>query len=55
MPDDVEKMITNGNTDRYNAQLPNYGKMKVEDKRVQPLLDCIHLYHKGYDQEGYLI
>ena len=55
IPDDFEQRISNGNTDRYNAQLPQYGKMKVEDKRVQPLLDCIHLYHKGYDQEGYLI
>lgn len=55
IPDDFEQRISNGNTDRYNAQLPQYGKMKVEDKRVQPLLDCILLYHKGYDQEGYLI
>lgn len=54
IPDDFEQRISNGNTDRYNAQLPQYGKMKVEDKRVQPLLDCIHLYHKGYDQEGYI-
>lgn len=28
--------------------------MKIEDKRVQPLLDSIHLHHKGYDQEGYI-
>ncbi|MCR4603176.1 MAG: hypothetical protein K5683_06565 [Prevotella sp.] len=55
IPDDFEQRISNGNTDRYNAQLPQYGKMKVEDKRVQLLLDCIHRYHKGYDQEGYLI
>lgn len=55
IPDDFEQRILNGKTDRYNAQLPQYGKMKVEDIRVQPLLDCIHLYHKGYDQEGYLI
>ena len=55
IPDDFEQRISNGNTERYNAQLPQYGKMKVEDKRVQPLLDSIHLHHKGYDQEGYLI
>ena len=55
VPDDFEQRISNGSTDRYNAQLPQYGKMKVEDKRVQPLLDCIHLHHKGYDQEGYIM
>ena len=55
IPDDYDQRISIGNTDRYNNQLPQYGKMTVEDKRVQPLLDCIHLYHKGYDQEGYII
>ena len=54
IPNDFEQRISCGNSERYNAQLPQYGKMKVEDKRVQPLLDCIHLYHKGYDQEGYI-
>ena len=54
IPDDFEQRISNGNPNRYNAQLPQYGKMKIEDKRVLPLLDCIHLYHKGYDQEGYI-
>ena len=54
IPDDFEQRISNGNPNRYNAQLPQYGKMKIEDKRVQPLLDCIHLYHKGCDQEGYI-
>ena len=54
IPDDFEQRISNGNAERYNVQLPQYGKMKVEDKRVQPLLDSIHLHHKGYDQEGYI-
>lgn len=54
IPDDYDQRISNGNADRYNDQLRQYGKMKVEDKRVQPLLDCIHQYHKGYDQEGFI-
>ena len=54
IPDDFDQRISNGNTERYNVQLPQYGKMKIEDKRVQPLLDSIHLHHKGYDQEGYI-
>ena len=36
IPDDYDQRISNGNTDRYNDQLLQYGKMKVEDKRVQP-------------------
>lgn len=55
VPYDYEQRITNGSNDRYNAQLAQYGKMQAEDPRVQPLLDCIHRYHKGYDQEGYIV
>lgn len=55
IPDDFDQRISNGSSERYNAQLSQYGKMKVEDKRAQPLLDCIHLHHKGYDQEGYIV
>lgn len=55
VPDDYEQRIANGSTERYNAQLARYGKMQAEDLRVLPLLDCIHRWHKGYDQEGYII
>jgi hypothetical protein len=55
VPDDYEQRIANGSTGRYNAQLAQYGKMQAEDPRVQPLIDCIHRWHKGYDQEGYII
>lgn len=54
VPDDYEQRISDGNTERYNAQLSRYGKMQTEDPRVQSLLDCIHRHHKGYDQEGYI-
>ena len=55
IPADYEQRIADGSTERYNAQLAQYGRMAVADKRVQPLLDCIHRYHKGYDQEGYIV
>lgn len=55
IPADYEQRIADGSTERYNAQLAQYGRMAVADKRVQPLLDCIHQYHKGYDQEGYIV
>ena len=54
VPDDYEQRISDGNTERYNAQLSQYGKVQTEDTRVQSLLDCIHRHHKGYDQEGYI-
>lgn len=55
IPDDYEHRIANGSTERYNVQLSRYGKMTLKDSRVQPLLDCIHRWHKGYDQEGYIL
>ena len=27
--------------------------MNVTDRRVQSLVDMIHKYHMGYEQEGY--
>lgn len=55
VPDDYEQRIANGSTERYNAQLARYGKMQTEDPRLLQLLDCIHRWHKGYDQEGYIL
>lgn len=46
--------ISNGNGDRYNVQLPQYQSMVIDDCRVSKVLACIHKYHKGYDQEGFI-
>lgn len=54
IPDDYEKRIAKGKRQRYDDQLPQYGKMKIEDPRVEQLVSCIHNYHRGYDQEGYI-
>lgn len=54
IPEDYEERISKGNLDLYNSQLPQYGNMNVEDERVSKLLSCIHRYHRGYEQEGYL-
>lgn len=54
IPEDYEERISKGNLDLYNSQLPQYGKMKIEDKRVSNLLSCIHRYHRGYEQEGFI-
>ena len=54
IPDDYEERIANGNRSRYDDQISKYGKMKIEDSRIKNLLSCIHQYHRGYDQEGYI-
>ena len=55
IPEDYEERISKGNLDLYNSQLPQYGRMTVEDERVSKLLSCIHRYHRGYEQEGYIL
>lgn len=54
IPNDYEERIAKGKRERYEIQLPQYGEMKIEDQRVANLLSCIHHYHLGYDQEGYI-
>ena len=55
IPEDYEERISLGNRERYDKQLPQYGKMKIQDQRIAPLLSCIHRYHRGYDQEGFIV
>ena len=54
IPDDYKERIADGIRTRYDDQLSEYGKMKIEDPRITKLLSCIHQYHRGYDQEGYI-
>ena len=55
MPEDYEERISRGNLDLYNSQLPQYGKLKIEDKRVSKLISTIHRHHRGYEQEGFIM
>ena len=55
IPTDFEQRISNGACARYDAQYRKYGNLKATDSRVSKLLACIHRYHRGYDQEGYII
>lgn len=55
VPPDYEEKIKNGSTERYDAQLTATKNMSVgDDAQLQRLVDCIHKYHRGYDQEGYI-
>lgn len=55
IPNDYKERISSGNRERYDKQLSQYGKMTIEDLRVTNLITCIHHYHRGYDQEGYIM
>lgn len=54
VPTDYEQRVSEGRIERYNIQFNRFGNIKVKDIRLQNLLNCIHRYHKGYDQEGFI-
>ena len=54
IPIDYEQRIANGNAERYNSQLHQYKNMRITDDRIAMLIKCIHRYHRGYDQEGFI-
>lgn len=55
VPDDIEvRLESSGSRERYNTQFQRFGKMEVTDTRVLPLIQLIHRYQRGYDQEGYI-
>ena len=55
LPDDYEKRISEGNRERYERQYSRFGKMEINDHRLDNLINCIHKYHRGSDQEGFII
>ena len=54
IPEDIEQRVSRGSRDRYEIQFPRFGKMDISDPRAKPLVDILHRYQKGYDQEGYV-
>ena len=55
IPPDYETRISNGSRERYDAQLPYAKQLTTDDPNLKQLIDCIHKYHRGYDQEGFCI
>jgi hypothetical protein len=55
IPDDVEKRIAMGSTERYNVQLPRYHGVCSSNPQLSALIEMINLYHRCYDQEGYIV
>lgn len=54
IPPDYEERIKNGSRERYDVQLTKTKNMIIKDPRLRALAACIHKYHRGYDQEGYI-
>lgn len=54
IPTDVENRLKEGNRQLYDNQYQRYRGMSVSDERVRPLLEMIHKYGKGYEQEGFI-
>ncbi|EFL47244.1 hypothetical protein [Prevotella disiens] len=54
IPNDSALRLSKGNRERYDIQLEKFGKIKSTDKNIQKLIDLINLYHRGYDQEGFI-
>lgn len=54
IPGDIEERLKVGNSRLYDQQYEKFKDMKVSDARVQPLVDMIHCYCRGYEQEGYI-
>ena len=55
IPDDIEaRLASSGSRERYDTQFQRFGKMEVTDTRVLSLVQLIHRYQRGYDQEGYV-
>lgn len=55
IPPDYDTRISNGSRERYDAQLPYAKQLITDDPNLKQLIDCIHKYHRGYDQEGFCI
>ena len=55
IPADVEERLKNGNRRLYDVQYARYKFMDIMDERLLPLVEMIHRYGKGYEQEGYII
>ena len=54
IPSDIEERLADGNPSLYDQQYARFKNMEVTDARLQPLVDMIHRYRKGYEQEGYI-
>lgn len=52
VPDNIEELLKRyGNADLYNHQKVNFKKNQIQDQKLLNLIDLIHHYQKGLEQE----
>ena len=54
IPDDIEQRLKNGNASLYDRQYMRFARLTTDDPKLNKLIALIHLYKKGYEQEGYI-
>lgn len=54
IPTDIETRIAKGSPARYDSQYAMYSTLHSDQPPLQALIDLIHKYRRGYDQEGYI-
>lgn len=52
IPKDIEERLRHGSQERYFSQISRFRDLSCDDPRVHYLIDLIHKYRRGYDQEG---
>lgn len=55
VPADIEERLQRGNAALYDTQYARYAHCPVDDPRLARLVELIHRYRRGYEQEGYLL
>jgi hypothetical protein len=54
-PDNIEKLIEDfGNKERYDEQKINFKIKSIQEEKLLHLIDIIHKYRKGLDQEIFI-
>lgn len=54
IPADIGQRLANGSLERYNAQYLKFNNLTTHIPGLQDLIDKINMYHRCYDQEGYI-
>lgn len=55
IPDNIAYKLKSGSRQRYDDQYQRYKDIESTDIALQSLIDLIHHYRKGFDQEGYIV
>lgn len=54
IPHDLEQRLQQGSLERYNDQYQRFSSLRSDHPEFQRLIELIHRYRRGYDQEGYI-